>query len=88
MKKDGLGEIADKLFDDFRKEFRCELDVAGSIGKRYRRQDEIGTPFCVTVDYDTKENGTVTVRDRDSMNQVRINMDQLKTHIRDQIYKD
>ncbi len=57
--------------------FVAQFDVGGSIGKRYRRQDEVGTPFCITIDYTTLEDGTVTVRDRDSMEQVRIHRDQL-----------
>jgi len=55
----------------------AEYDDSGAIGRRYRRQDEIGTPFAVTVDYDTKENNTVTLRDRDSMKQVRVSIDKL-----------
>jgi len=55
----------------------AEYDDSGAIGRRYRRQDEIGTPFAVTVDYDTKENNTVTLRDRDSMKQVRVSIDNL-----------
>jgi glycyl-tRNA synthetase len=56
-------------------------DVTGSIGKRYRRQDEIGTPFCITVDFDTLENNTVTVRDRDSMEQIRLPISDLAAYI-------
>ena len=59
----------------------CSYDEAGSIGKRYRRQDEIGTPLCVTIDFDTLENNTVTVRDRDSMEQIRISVDELESYI-------
>jgi glycyl-tRNA synthetase len=55
--------------------FVSQYDVGGSIGKRYRRQDEVGTPFCVTIDYTTLEDGTITVRDRDTMDQVRIHKD-------------
>ena len=56
-------------------------DVTGSIGKRYRRQDEIGTPFCITVDFDTLNDDTVTVRDRDSMEQIRLKIDELEAYI-------
>ena len=63
------------------KRFMCDYDEAGSIGKRYRRQDEIGTPYCVTFDFDSAEDGCVTVRDRDSMQQERIPMDQLADYI-------
>ena len=58
-----------------------DYDDAGSIGKRYRRQDEIGTPYCVTYDFESKEDGCVTVRDRDTMEQVRIPIDELKDYI-------
>lgn len=63
----------------------CTYDEAGSIGKRYRRQDEIGTPFCVTVDFDTEKDNTVTVRDRDSMEQIRISADKLEEYIAEKI---
>ena len=60
------------------KDFMCDYDEAGSIGKRYRREDEIGTPYCVTVDFDTLEDGKVTVRDRDTMEQERVAIVDLK----------
>ena len=63
----------------------CEYDETGSIGKRYRREDEIGTPYCVTVDFDTLEDNTVTVRDRDTMEQVRVKIDELDTWISNKI---
>jgi glycyl-tRNA synthetase len=72
MKKPELVEYSDKVFQDLKKRFRVTTDEAGSIGKRYRRQDEIGTPFGVTIDYDTLTNHSVTVRHRDSMAQERI----------------
>ena len=59
----------------------CDYDESGSIGKRYRRQDEIGTPFCVTIDFDTLEDNTVTLRDRDTMKQIRLNIDELVNYI-------
>jgi glycyl-tRNA synthetase len=83
MKKPNLEEVARKIFNDLQKDFTCEYDVAGSIGKRYRRQDEIGTPYCVTVDYDSLEDQTVTVRDRDTMEQKRISIDQLNKFFAD-----
>ena len=64
----------------------CGYDEAGSIGKRYRREDEIGTPYCVTVDFDTLEDNTVTIRDRDSMEQVRLNIDEVENWIQERIY--
>ena len=63
----------------------CDYDVTGSIGKRYRRQDEIGTPYCVTIDFDTLEDNTVTVRDRDTMEQIRLNIDELEAWIAEKI---
>ena len=63
----------------------CDYDEAGSIGKRYRRQDEIGTPYCITVDFDTLEDDTVTIRDRDTMKQERIKIQDLNNWIQDKI---
>ena len=63
----------------------CDYDEAGSIGKRYRRQDEIGTPMCVTIDFDTLEDGAVTVRDRDTMEQERIKICDLENYIANKI---
>ena len=80
-----LSDKALDLFDELAKEFNCEFDETGSIGKRYRRQDEIGTPFCITYDFDTESDGCVTVRDRDSMEQVRIPVSEVKAYIADKI---
>ena len=80
-----LSEKADEVYHKLCKEFACTYDEAGSIGKRYRRQDEIGTPFCVTIDFDTLEDNTVTIRDRDSMEQIRLNIDELKDYIAEKI---
>ena len=63
----------------------CDYDEAGSIGKRYRREDEIGTPYCVTIDFDTLEDGCVTVRDRDTMEQVRIKIEEVKAYIEEKL---
>ena len=71
------------LYNELVKDFYCEYDHAGQIGKRYRRQDAIGTPLCVTVDFDTAEDHSVTVRDRDTMEQIRLPIDQLKDYIAD-----
>ena len=76
-----LEEPAMKVYEDLRKTFACEYDDAGSIGRRYRRQDEIGTPFCVTVDFDSLEDHAATVRMRDSMEQERIALDKLGGYI-------
>ena len=81
MKKPELMEYSDKVFNTVRKTFRATTDDAGSIGKRYRRQDEIGTPFGVTIDYDTLSNHTVTIRHRDSMAQERIPAEKLTSYI-------
>ena len=83
MKKPELTEYSDKVFASVRKKFRTTTDDAGSIGKRYRRQDEIGTPLGVTIDFDTLTNHTVTVRHRDKMTQDRIAVDQLVQYIED-----
>ncbi|PKM74364.1 MAG: glycine--tRNA ligase [Firmicutes bacterium HGW-Firmicutes-16] len=76
-----LGEPAEELFRSLQKHFMVEYDESGSIGKRYRRQDEIGTPFCVTYDFDSETDGCVTVRERDSMEQVRIKISELAAYI-------
>jgi glycyl-tRNA synthetase len=78
VKKDGLPEIARKIMDDCKTFFRCFYEEKDTIGKRYRRMDAIGTPFCVTVDQQTKEDNTVTIRYRDSMKQDRVPMDKVK----------
>lgn len=82
-----LNESAQKLEKDLRKHFRTDYDDAGSIGKRYRRQDEIGTPFCLTFDFDSLEDGKVTVRDRDTTNQERVAVDSLVGYLSERIIK-
>ena len=76
-----LSEPAFKLYEQLIKKFPCEFDDAGSIGKRYRRQDEIGTPFCITFDFESEEDNSVTLRDRDSMEQIRLPMDEVIPYI-------
>jgi glycyl-tRNA synthetase len=76
-----LSEKAREVYDNLRKQFMCTYDEAGSIGKRYRRQDQIGTPFCVTIDFDTLEDDSVTIRDRDTMEQQRIKIADLSAYI-------
>jgi glycyl-tRNA synthetase len=78
VKKDGLPEIARTIMDDCKSSFRCFYEEKDTIGKRYRRMDAIGTPFCVTVDQQTKEDNTVTIRHRDSMQQDRVSADKVK----------
>lgn len=80
-----LSEGATELYQSLTKKYMCEYDEAGSIGKRYRRQDEIGTPFCITYDFDTLEDGCVTVRERDSMEQTRISLAQLETYLEERL---
>lgn len=83
MRKDELKDVAKEVFDELKGEFVCMYDETASIGKRYRRQDEIGTPFAVTVDYDTLEDESVTVRDRDSMEQERVKIEELTSYFSD-----
>ena len=80
-----LSEKAEEIYKNLAKKFNCAYDLSGSIGKRYRRQDEIGTPYCITIDFDTLENGTVTVRDRDTMEQIRIHTDELVAYLNEKI---
>ena len=80
-----LSEKADEVYQGLSKYFMCDYDEAGSIGKRYRREDEIGTPFCVTIDFDTLEDGCVTVRDRDTMQQVRIKIEEVRKYIEEKL---
>ena len=81
LQKNKCGEKAGEIHDMLSKHFMVDYDETGSIGKRYRRQDEIGTPFCVTVDFDTLEDGAVTIRDRDTMTQERIAISALRDYI-------
>ena len=80
-----LSEKATEVFGDLAKDFMVDFDDAGSIGKRYRRQDEIGTPICITYDFDSLEDNCVTVRDRDTMEQKRIPISELKAYIADSV---
>ena len=75
-----LSDGAMKVYEELAKEYNCEFDERGNIGKRYRRQDEIGTPYCVTFDFDSLEDGAVTVRDRDTMEQERVKIEDLKAY--------
>ena len=75
---------AAELRAELSRHFAVDFDIPGSIGKRYRRQDEIGTPFCITVDFDTEEDGSATVRDRDTMEQIRLPLDKIKDYILEQ----
>ena len=81
VKKDGQPELARKIYEELRPRMQAEYDEGGSIGKRYRRQDEIGTPFCVTIDHQSLDDRTVTLRDRDSLAQERIAIDGIAEEI-------
>ncbi len=81
VKKDGLAEKTEEIYSDLRRKYDTFLDHSGAIGRRYRRLDEVGAPFAVTVDHQTLEDGTVTIRDRDSMSQERIKISDLDSHI-------
>lgn len=85
MKKAELEGVAKKLVQDVQKNYKVEYDTAGSIGKRYRRQDEIGTPFCLTVDYDSLEDQAVTVRNRDTMEQIRISISSVLDYLKEKM---
>jgi glycyl-tRNA synthetase len=78
MKKDGLPEMARSIMDDLKKDFMCQYDEKDAIGKRYRRQDAIGTPYCITIDHQSLEDGTVTIRERDTMAQERVTVSALR----------
>ena len=84
-KKPELAEPANRLADQLRKQWNIDYDDAGAIGRRYRRQDEIGTPFCITVDFDTLEDQAATVRDRDHMRQERVALDQIESYLHERL---
>jgi len=83
--KPDLVAKAHGVFDQLKEDFRCEFDDNGNVGKRYRRQDEIGTPYCVTVDFESLEDGMVTVRDRDTMEQERVAITDLNSYFADKL---
>lgn len=85
VKKDGLPEKAREIMDDLKFHFNCKYDEKDSIGKRYRRQDAIGTPYCITVDHDTLNDNCVTLRNRDTMEQQRVSIDSLRSLIEDKV---
>ena len=80
-----LGHVAEPIFEELSKYFPVDYDEAGSIGKRYRREDEIGTPFCICVDFDTETDGCVTIRDRDTMEQVRLPISEVRAYIEERM---
>ncbi len=85
LRKPELKKVAREVFDLVKNEFKAQYDETGSIGKRYRRQDEIGTPYCVTIDFETLDDKAVTVRDRDTMKQERVKIIELKQYLRDKL---
>lgn len=85
VKKDGLPEIAREILDSLKYDFNVNYDEKDAIGRRYRRQDAVGTPFCITVDHETKENDTVTIRHRDSMEQKRVKISELRSLISEEV---
>jgi glycyl-tRNA synthetase len=86
VKKDGMPEIALAIDADLRRHMNTFYDEKGAVGRRYRRMDEIGTPFCITVDGQTTEDGTVTVRDRDTMEQVRMPKDRVVAYVLERLH--
>ena len=82
-----LSEKAEEVYTQLSKKFMCEYDETGSIGKRYRREDEIGTPYCITIDFETENDNSVTIRDRDTMEQVRVKIDELENWLEEKINK-
>jgi glycyl-tRNA synthetase len=85
VKKDGLPDIAEKIVHDLKFDFNCQYDDKDSIGRRYRRQDAIGTPYCITIDHQTLEDQSVTIRYRDSMQQERVQIKQLVEIIKEKV---
>ena len=85
LKKDGLPEVAKQIIEDLKWDFNVFYDEKDAVGKRYRRQDAAGTPFCITVDHETLDNNTVTIRHRDTMNQQRVEISQLKEIINQEV---
>ena len=85
VKKDGLPEVARKIVDELKWDFNVIYDEKDAVGRRYRRQDANGTPFCITVDHDTLEDHMVTIRYRDSMEQERVNIEDLRGLIKKEV---
>jgi glycyl-tRNA synthetase len=81
VKKDGLSELAKDIYNNLKLDFNIIYDEKDAVGRRYRRQDAIGTPYCITIDHQTKEDSTITIRDRDTMAQERIQINDLREHI-------
>jgi glycyl-tRNA synthetase len=84
-RNEDLSPVARNLANDLRESWNIDFDDSGAIGRRYRRQDEIGTPFCITVDFDSLQDQSVTVRERDSMEQQRVSLDKLKGYLAEKL---
>jgi glycyl-tRNA synthetase len=85
VKKDGLPQIAKDIYNTLKLEFNVTYDEKDAVGRRYRRQDAIGTPYCITVDHQTKDDNTITIRERDSMQQDRISLTDIEKYIKDKV---
>ena len=85
MKKDGMPEFAEKVYHDLKKQFKVFYDVSGAIGRRYARMDEAGCPYCITIDGQTLQDDTMTLRDRDSMEQKRLKIGEIKAFLDTQV---
>ena len=85
VKKDGLPELAKSIVDELKWDFKVTYDEKDAVGRRYRRQDALGTPFCITVDHDSLEDGMVTIRNRDTMEQQRVLVSELKNLIKEEV---
>ncbi len=85
LKKDGLPEVARKIMDELKFDFNCQYEEKDTIGRRYRRQDAIGTPYCITIDHQTLKDNTVTIRNRDTMNQERVQISSLSKAIGEKV---
>ena len=85
VKKDGLPELAESIMKNLKYDFNMAYDEKDTVGKRYRRQDAIGTPYCITVDHQSIEDNTATIRDRDTMKQERINIDGLAVFLEERV---
>jgi glycyl-tRNA synthetase len=83
--KEDLTNAATAIYDKLKLSFNCQYDEKDAIGRRYRRQDAIGTPYCVTIDFETLENNTVTIRDRDTLEQHRIHMDDIRKVVQEKV---
>ena len=88
VNKDGMPDIAMKVFHDLKEHFKAFYDDSGAVGRRYRRMDEIGTPYCLTIDGQTSQDETVTIRDRDTMEQIRIPIEEVKPYLKEQMEKE